>query len=232
MNLADYLRSVKYPGRGIVSGTTPDGKFGVIIYFITGRSENSRNRVFVQDAHGTLRTVAYDPSKLEDPTLVIYNAVRWDYDEPLVVVSNGTQTDDIYAHDGFLSHTLSKWDYEPDSLCTPRISGLVFTDDYTLSILKASNGPGSKSERQYFNYPRVAGVGHFIRVYGGDNDAPTAVEGTPLRIDVPVDGELLDALWDALDADNKIAIYSAKFPLGGEEWNSNTVLTRIKNRLG
>jgi len=231
MNLADYLKSVRYPGRGIVSGTTPDGKYGVIVYFIMGRSENSRNRIFVQDSHGTLRTVAHDPSKLEDPTLVIYNAVRIDYDEQVIVVTNGTQTDDIFAHDGFLSHTLSKWDYEPDSLCTPRISGLVFTDDYTLSILKASNGAGSKSERQYFNYPRIAGVGHFISVYNGDNDAPKAFEGTPLRITIPENGELLRAIWNALDRDNKIAIYSAKFPLGGEEWNSSTVSTQIKNRL-
>jgi IMP cyclohydrolase len=230
MVLAEYLKRVEYPGRGIVSGTSSDGKYGVIVYFIMGRSDNSRNRVFVQDHYGTLRTVAYDQSKLEDPTLVIYNAVRWDYDGQTAVVTNGTQTDDIFEHEGFLSFTLSKWDYEPDELCTPRISGLVFADEYTLSILKASNGPGSKSERLYFNYPRIAGAGHFISTYNGDGIAPKAFGNAPVKIDIPDGDGFTDELWNALNEDNKISIYSAKFPLGGTEWNSNTVVTQIKNR--
>jgi IMP cyclohydrolase len=231
-NLTDYIKERAYPGRGIFIGTAPDGESGFIVYFIMGRSENSRNRIFVQEPDGTIKTRAFDPAKLSDPTLVIYNAVRYDYDWQTAAVTNGAQTDAVFNHGGFMSHTLSKWDYEPDDLCTPRISSLIFPDEFAMSILKASNGAGSKSVRYYFNYPRIAGEGRFISTYDGSAAAPKAFPGEPLRVSVVTNdlNELADGIWNSLDADNKISLYAAKMPLGGSQWNSDTVSTLIKNR--
>ncbi|MDR2359835.1 MAG: IMP cyclohydrolase [Oscillospiraceae bacterium] len=231
-NLTDYLKEHKYPGRGILVGTTPDGEHGFIVYFIMGRSENSLNRIFVQDADGTVKTRAFEPAKLLDPTLVIYNAVRYDYDWQTAVVTNGTQTDALFNQSGFMSHTLSKWDYEPDELCTPRISALIFPDEYTISILKASNGIGSKSARYYFNYPRIPGEARFISTYDGNAESPRAFSGEPIRTAVITNDikEFANDIWNALNDDHKISLYAAKMPLGGTQWNSDTVLTLIKNR--
>jgi IMP cyclohydrolase len=235
--LSDHLNKQAYSGRGIALGTTPDGTHGVVVYFITGRSENSRNRVFVREADGTLRTQAFDPAKLTDPSLVIYNAVRYASNEA-VVVTNGTQTDDIFDNRQFITFTLSSWDYEPDDLCTPRISGLLAPNGfYILSILKSSGKLGDPTLRQYFEYPPINGEGRFISTYDGNENAPKAFSGEPLKIAVPDKDEFLstyfDELWNALNSDNKVALYAAVFPINeGAEWNSNTVLTRIKNRHG
>jgi IMP cyclohydrolase len=192
-----------------------------------GRSEGSRNRVFVEDSDGTLSTRVFDGSAAKgDPSLTLYNAVK--YDSGAVIVSNGTQTDDLFANDEPISHTLARWDYEGDDLCTPRISGLLSpTGEAILSILKASNGSGSLSTRHYFEYPRTAGEARFISTYDGDNANPKAFRGEPLRIETPLD---VDEIWDALNADTKVALYIAKFPLGGTQWNYDTVLTHIRNR--
>jgi IMP cyclohydrolase len=237
LSLANHLRGQPYPGRGIALGTTPDGAHGVVVYFIMGRSENSRNRVFVHEANGTLRTQAFDTAKLSDPSLVIYNAVRYESGEA-VVVTNGTQTDDIFDNKQFLTYTLSSWDYEPDELCTPRISGLLAPNGfYILSILKSSGKLGDPTLRQYFEYPPLNGEGRFISTYNGGEAAPKAFGGEPFKFAVPDKDAVLttyfDELWNALNADNKVALYTAIFPLSEDAlWNSNTVSTRIKNRHG
>jgi IMP cyclohydrolase len=225
--LSDILQAARYPGRGIALGVSPDGLLGIAVYFVTGRSEGSRNRVLTQSPDGVVRTQVYDEgAERGDASLTLYNAVRFSSD--VLVVSNGRQTDDLFTHDEPISHILSSWDYEHDALCTPRISGLLSpTGESILAIVKASDGSGSESVRYSFEYPRIPGEARFISVYGGDEDSPNAFEGEPIRIAAPLDH---DALWNALDSRFRVALYFAKFPLGGTPWNSDTVSTHIRNR--
>lgn len=211
--MKETVEGNKYPGRGIVVGKSADGKSAVCAYFIMGRSENSRNRVFSQKENGDIYTEAYDPSKLEDPMLIIYNAVR-EYKNTLTV-TNGDQTDTVYngiSAGSTFEETLRTREFEPDAPnFTPRISAILnFEDEYSykMSILKSGDEQGSVCQRYFYEYKSLAGKGHFIHTYEHDgNPLPTFV-GEPRNVIIPDD---IDAfakeIWGALDSENKISLY-------------------------
>jgi hypothetical protein len=202
-----------YVGRGIVLGKTPDGKKAVSAYFIMGRSENSRNRVFTLK-DGAVFTEPYDPSKVEDPSLIIYAAIR-QYENKLIV-TNGDQTDTIYnfiKEGKTMKKALETREFEPDAPnFTPRISGMITMDgadfSYEMSILKSIDEVGSDCARYTFDYPSRAGLGHFIHTYVTDgNPIPTFV-GEPERVYIPNDIEdFANDIWNNLNYDNKISLY-------------------------
>ena len=214
-NLAEEIGSTSYPGRGIVIGRTPDGKKAAIAYFIMGRSSNSRNRVFVTDGEG-IRTEAFDPSKLEDPSLIIYAPVRVLGSD--TIVTNGDQTDTIYENmeqgDTF-EESLRNREFEPDAPnFTPRISGIVHTEagyTYEMSILKSDNGDPDQCLRFTFSYdnPKAA-EGHFIHTYMGDGNPLPSYEGEPTRVTIPTDDldEFTDIVWKSLNEDNKVSLFT------------------------
>ena len=210
-SLSQKLASNTYPGRGIVLGITPDGKKAVAAYFIMGRSVNSRNRVFVKEPDG-IRTEAYDPSKMEDPSLIIYHPVR-EAGRGLIV-TNGDQTDTIWE---FLARGES-WEaalrtrkFEHDGPnWTPRISGIQSIDgSYKMSILKAADPEGSACARFFYEYPPIAGLGHFIHTYVCDgNPVIPTFQGEPERVAMDNDMDAFtDMLWENLNADNKISLF-------------------------
>lgn len=214
-NLAEEIGSTSYPGRGIVIGRTPDGKKAAIAYFIMGRSQNSRNRVFVTEGEG-IRTEAFDPSKLEDPSLIIYAPVRVLGSD--TIVTNGDQTDTIYENmdqgDTF-EESLRSREFEPDAPnYTPRISGIVHTEagySYEMSILKSDNGDPDQCLRFTFSYDNPkAGEGHFIHTYMGDGNPLPSYEGEPTRVTVPTDDldEFTDIVWKSLNEDNKVSLFT------------------------
>lgn len=208
---ADYLRGNSYPGRGIIIGVTPDGSKAAIAYFIMGRSVNSRNRVFVQEPDG-IRTEAFDPSLMVDPHLIIYHPVR-EIGNGLIV-TNGDQTDTIWE---FLARGES-WEaalrtrkFEDDAPnWTPRISGIQAPDgSYKLSILKAADPAGEQCTRFFWEYPAVAGLGHFLHTYVGDGTPviPT-FQGEPERVAIHSDIDAFTSeIWESLNSDNKISLY-------------------------
>ena len=211
--IGERINGNPYVGRGIVVGKTEDGKKAVSAYFIMGRSENSRNRVFTLK-DGAVFTEPYDPSKVEDPSLIIYAAIR-SYENKLIV-TNGDQTDTIYNFikegKGF-SESLKTRAFEPDAPnFTPRISGmLTFLDgdfSYQMSILKSIDEVGSECARYTFDYPSKAGLGHFIHTYVTDgNPIPTFV-GEPERVSIPNDIEKFASdIWNNLNDANKISLY-------------------------
>ena len=212
VDIKQDLAGNSYPGRGIVIGQSADGKQAVIAYFIMGRSANSRNRVFTAKDGGII-TEAADPSKLEDPSLIIYSPVR--VLEKTTVVTNGDQTDTIYD---FLQQGKSFEDalrtrtFEPDGPnFTPRISGVVEleTNCYKLSILKSADGDESSTRRYFFDYdaPR-AGEGHFIHTYEGDGNPLPSFEGEPTQVKLEGDIDAFTAMvWNALNADNKVSLF-------------------------
>lgn len=212
LDLAALLRANPYPGRGIVLGKTPDGGKAVIAYFIMGRSENSRNRVFEITEDG-IRTRAFDESKMTDPSLIIYHPVRVVGTD--TVVTNGDQTDtirDFLLEGKVFAQPLKTRTFEPD--CpnyTPRISGLVHADgSYALSILKSADGDPSSCRRQFFGYENpLAGQGHFIHTYQGDGDPLPSFEGEPEQVAIPALGtqKLADWIWTNLNADNKVSLF-------------------------
>ena len=209
--MAERLSGNTYPGRGIVLGVTPDGKKAVAAYFIMGRSVNSRNRVFIQEPDG-IRTEAHDPSLMKDPHLIIYHPVR-EADCGLIV-TNGDQTDTIW-------HFLSKresWaaalrtrQFEDDGPnWTPRTSGLTAGDgSYKLSILKAADPEGSACARFFWEYPAIAGLGHFLHTYVRDgNPVIPTFQGEPERVSIPQDIDAFtQELWSSLDVNNKISLF-------------------------
>ena len=214
LNLAEELASTTYPGRGIVLGRSQDGKKMVIAYFIMGRSENSRNRVFVEQ-EGGIRTEAFDPAKLADPSLIIYAPVRvlGDY----TIVTNGDQTDTVYdlmqAGKTF-EESLRTREFEPDAPnYTPRISGLIDQSNngfsYALSILKSADGDPSSCQRYTFSYSNpIAGVGHFIHTYEGDGNPLPSFSGEPQKIAVSGDIDAFtEMLWSSLNAENKVSLF-------------------------
>jgi hypothetical protein len=209
------LKSNSYPGRGIIIGLTPDETRLVQVYWIMGRSENSRNRVFVQEENGFLRTEARDPAKLSDPSLIIYYPVR--YSGNAHIVTNGDQTDTIYeglAQGRSFEAALSTRTFEPDGPnFTPRISGIVDLQDpcgaaYRLSILKSHSGDPAHAVRQYFHYETpIAGYGHFIHTYDGDGNPLPSFTGEPKLVPLFNDiRETAPYYYDMLDADNKISL--------------------------
>lgn len=213
-SLEKELSGCDYPGRGIVLGKTEDGKKAVAAYFIMGRSENSRNRVFVEDGEG-IRTQAFDPSKLEDPSLIIYAPVR--VLGSSTIVTNGDQTDTVYdlmSQGKTFEEALRTREFEPDAPnYTPRISGIMNIEsgkyDYAMSILKNHNGNPDQCSRYTFTYDNpVAGEGHFIHTYMGDGNPLPSYEGEPtwVKIHGNID-EFTDMIWNNLNADNKVSLF-------------------------
>ena len=217
-NLETLLSANPYPGRGIVLGQTPDGTRMVVAYFIMGRSPNSRNRVFERTEDG-IRTRAYDPSKVEDPSLIIYNPLRTV--DGTLIVTNGDQTDtvrDALVAGRSFEDALETREFEPDAPnLTPRISGLLLPDGrYQLSILKSADAEGSACSRFYFNYPPLAGVGHFLHTYNSDGDPLPSFTGEPRRVAIADDvEEFTQMIWEALDPDNRVALYVRSVSLTG-----------------
>ena len=214
INIYEELKSNDYPGRGIIIGKSADGKSAVTAYFIMGRSVNSRNRVFVEDGDG-IRTQAHDPSKLEDPHLIIYAPVRVLGNK--TIVTNGDQTDTIYElMDKQLTfeQSLRTREFEDDAPnYTPRISGIIHAENggfnYAMSILKSADGDPSSCLRYTFAYNNpIAGEGHFIHTYMGDGNPLPSFEGEPKKIGID-DGidAFTDGLWNALNEDNKVSLF-------------------------
>ncbi len=212
-NMGELIKGNPYVGRGIVIGKSDNGKSAVTAYFIMGRSANSRNRIFtIRD--GEVFTEPFDASKVEDPSLIIYAAVR-SIDNRLIV-TNGDQTDTIY--DGLrsgktMSEALLSREFEPDAPnLTPRISGVVSFEGgdftYEMSILKSADREGSACSRYTFSYPALAGTGHFIHTYVTDGNPLPTFQGEPERTRIPSDiDEFTEEIWNNLDKDNRISLY-------------------------
>ena len=214
LSIAKELQENAYPGRGIIIGKTPDGKKAVTAYFIMGRSENSRNRVFVTEGEG-IRTQAFDPSKLTDPSLIIYAPVRVLGNK--TIVTNGDQTDTIYeGMDKQLTfeQSLRCREFEPDGPnYTPRISGIMHieggTYNYAMSILKSNNGNPESCNRYTYAYENpIAGEGRFIHTYMHDANPLPSFEGEPKLISIPDDMDAFaEMLWNSLNEDNKVSLF-------------------------
>ncbi len=211
--ISEAVSADPYVGRGIVIGKSADGKKAVSAYFIMGRSANSRNRVFDIDGE-TVWTAPFDPSKVEDPSLIIYAAVRA-YENKLIV-TNGDQTDTVFE---FLKkgqsfeEALETREFEPDHPnLTPRISGMLTFDNgdftYKMSILKSEDEAGTACGRYTYAYTPLAGLGHFIHTYAGDGNPLPTFCGEPERVAIPDDiDELTEAIWNGLDEQNKISLF-------------------------
>ena len=232
LSLANELNSNTYPGRGIVIGKTKDGKKAVTAYFIMGRSNNSRNRVFVEDEEG-IRTQAFDPLKLEDPSLIIYAPVRVLGNK--TIVTNGDQTDTIYeGMDKQLTfeQSLRTREFEPDAPnYTPRISGIMHVENgkynYAMSILKSNNGNTEACNRYTFAYENpVAGEGHFIHTYMHDGNPLPSFEGEPKLVEINGDiDEFTNMVWTNLNEDNKVSLFVRFIDIETGEYE-----TRIVNK--
>ena len=227
IDLSAYLREHSYPGRGILLGRSADNKHAVIAYFIMGRSANSRNRIFVEEPDG-IRTEAYDPSKLEDPSLIIYHPIR--HMGRGLIVTNGDQTDTIleFLERGLpMEQALRTREFEPDGPnWTPRISGLLSPDgSYKLSILKSADPEGSACVRQTFEYPGQAGVGHFLHTYVTDgNPVIPTFQGEPERVEMLDDMDAFtQELWESLNEQNKISLYVRYTCLETAEYNERII---------
>ena len=214
-NIGKLINGNPYVGRGIVIGKTADGKKAVFGYFIMGRSENSRNRIFELTDDG-IRTRAFDESKLEDPSLIIYNPVR--KIDNKIIVTNGDQTDTIYdflKEGKSFTDALKTREFEPDPPnFTPRISGIIYKGDndftYEMSILKSIDETGSDCARYNFSYPAKKGLGHFIHTYNTDGNPIPTFTGEPERVEIPEDIDTFtNTIWDNLDENNKISLYTS-----------------------
>ena len=215
--LMDILKNNEYPGRGILLGRSADDKYGVIVYFIMGRSENSRNRIFV-DTNDGIRTQAFDEAKMTDPSLIIYHPVRMLMDEeadlPVTIVTNGDQTDtirDFILEDENYVTALNTREFEPDGPnYTPRISGILYPNGtYVLSILKTLEGDPDCCVRNYFTYdgPK-AGTGHFISTYEGDGAPLPSFRGEPRYVALSGNiDDFTEEVWEALNEDNKVSLF-------------------------
>ncbi len=214
LSLEQELSSNTYPGRGIVIGKSPNGQYAVTAYFIMGRSENSRNRVFVEEGAG-IRTQAFDPSKLSDPSLIIYAPVRVLGNK--TIVTNGDQTDTIYElmdKQQTFEQALRTREFEPDGPnYTPRISGIMHVENgrynYAMSILKSNNGNPDSCCRYTFAYENpAAGEGHFIHTYLCDGDPLPSFEGEPKLVEMSDDMDAFtELLWNSLNAENKVSLF-------------------------
>ena len=211
-DIATLLETNAYPGRGIILGRSADDKYAVAAYFIMGRSANSRNRVFTETEDG-IKTEAFDPAAMEDPSLIIYHPVRELSGQ--LIVTNGDQTDTI--RDGLaggktMSEALKSREFEPDQPnYTPRISGVIHADgSYEMSILKSLYGDPSCCCRYTFDYDKPkAGLAHFIHTYVGDGNPLPSFAGEPedVAIDSPDPQALAQLLWKSLNEDNKVSLY-------------------------
>ena len=234
-SLAQELSSNTYPGRGIVIGKSADGKYAVTAYFIMGRSVNSRNRVFVTEGEG-IRTQAYDPAKLEDPSLVIYAPVRVLGNK--TIVTNGDQTDTIYElmdKQQTFEQALRTRTYEPDGPnYTPRISGIMHLENgsynYAMSILKSNNGNPDATNRYTFAYENpVAGEGHFIHTYMGDGNPLPSFEGEPTWVGIEGDiDSFTQMIWNNLNEENKVSLFVRYIEIETGKYETR-ILNRLKN---
>lgn len=214
LSLEHELKNNPYPGRGIVIGRSADGTKAVTAYFIMGRSSNSRNRVFVTEDEG-IRTEAFDPSKMEDPSLIIYAPVRVLGNR--TIVTNGDQTDTIYngLKDGLsFEQSLRSREFEPDAPnYTPRISGVMQVENgtyhYAMSILKSNQGNPEACNRYTFTYENpIAGEGHFIHTYARNEEPLPSFEGEPKPVDIPDDIDAFtELIWSSLNPDNKVSLF-------------------------
>ena len=214
LSIENELKNNAYPGRGIIIGKSADGTKAVTAYFIMGRSENSRNRVFVEDGAG-IRTQAFDPGKLVDPSLIIYAPVRVLGNK--TIVTNGDQTDTVYdlmEKGQTFEQSLRTREFEPDGPnYTPRISGIMTIEDgeydYAMSILKSNNGNPDACNRYTFAYSNpVAGEGHFIHTYMHDGNPLPSFEGEPKLVSIPDDMDAFsETLWNSLNEDNKVSLF-------------------------
>ena len=230
-SIKNILCGNTYAGRGIIIGMTHDGSKACAAYFIMGRSQNSRNRVFVE-CDGVLYTQPFDMSKVEDPSLIIYAAVRKLNNK--LIVTNGDQTDTIYnsiKNGGTFREALETREFEPDAPnFTPRISGMLtfgksdFT--YEMSILKSADALGSACNRFTYSYSPLAGTGHFIHTYVCDGNPIPTFQGEPERVEIP-DGidEFTGDIWSALDGNNRISLY-----VNYTDLKSGVTETRIINK--
>lgn len=230
ISIFEDLAGNAYPGRGIVAGKTKDGKSAVVAYFIMGRSTNSRNRIFVEDGKG-IRTKAFDESKLEDPSLIIYAPVRVLGNK--TIVTNGDQTDTIYEmmdRQFTFEQALRTREFEPDAPnYTPRISSVLHIEggeyNYAISILKSDNGNPEACNRFTFSYTNpVSGVGHFIHTYQCDGNPLPSFEGEPktVEIDGSID-DFTDKLWNSLNEDNKVSLFVRYINIATGDYESRIV---------
>lgn len=235
-NLAEELRSNDYPGRGIVIGRTPDGKSAVTAYFIMGRSSNSRNRIFVEEGDG-IRTQAFDPSKMEDPSLIIYAPVRVLGNK--TIVTNGDQTDTIYEGMGkqlTFEQSLRSREFEPDGPnYTPRISGILHIENgvyhYAMSILKSNNADPSSCNRYTFAYENPApGEGRFIHTYMHDGGVLPSFEGEPglVSIEGGIDS-FTRLVWESLNEENRVSLFVRYINIEDGSYESRIVNKNIHN---
>ena len=212
-DISTLITGNPYVGRGILVGKTPDGTQAVAAYFIMGRSDNSRNRVFVE-RDGALYTEPFDPSRVKDPSLIIYAALR-QYENKLIV-TNGDQTDTVWEglkNGVSFGEALKSRCFEPDAPnLTPRISGMLTFEgngfSYELSILKSADPEGTACNRYLFSYAALPGLGHFLHTYVCDGSPIPTFQGEPERMAIPADIDAFtDELWESLDPDNKISLY-------------------------
>ena len=232
LSLSNELSNNTYPGRGIVIGKSKDGKKAVTAYFIMGRSNNSRNRVFVEDGEG-IRTQAFDSSKLEDPSLIIYAPVKVLGNK--TIITNGDQTDTIYeGMDKQLTfeQSLRSRKFEPDAPnYTPRISGIMHIENnkynYAMSILKSNNGNPNSCNRYTFAYENpIEGQGHFIHTYMHDGEVLPSFEGEPKLVEIDGDiDEFTNMIWSNLNEDNKVSLFVRFIDIKSGEYE-----TRIINK--
>lgn len=216
----ELLEGNTYAGRGLIIGKTPDGRRAVAAYFIMGRSQNSRNRIFAEQ-DGVLYTRPFDPALVKDPSLIIYAAVRRVNNH--LIVTNGDQTDTIaegLAAGKSFGEALEARCFEPDAPnFTPRISGMLTFENgdfsYRMSILKSADAAGTACSRFEFAYPALAGVGHFLHTYVCDGNPIPTFQGEPERMAIPDSlDEFADGLWNSLNADNRISLYVRTVELG------------------
>ncbi len=232
-SIEEALSRTDYPGRGIIIGRSPDGSNAMTAYFIMGRSENSKNRVFREEGEDVV-IYPYDYSKVEDPSLIIYSPVRRLGGR--LIVTNGDQTDTIFDHlagGGDFREALRTRTFEPDRPnWTPRISGILnfegadlkgdFT--YEMSILKSINAEGTGCARFFYEYPSVPGLGHFIHTYEENGEPIPTFRGEPERVLMPEDLEsFAKAVWESLDEDKKISMYACVIDLGTGERTSELI---------
>ena len=226
-DLKTLLSENTSPGRGIVIGKSADGKCALIAYFIMGRSENSRNRIFERFENG-MRTKAFDESKLSDPHLIIYNPYLTTKGGNIDIITNGDQTNTIFdfINNGkTFEDALYTREFEDDAPnFTPRISGALYYDfentdfSYKLSILKSSNGRPEACNRYFYNYVPENGIGHFIHTYKCDGNPIPSFYGEPEEVTMPNTAEeLADLVWNNLNEDNKVSLFVRAIPLDGDE---------------
>lgn len=227
--MGEVIKDNAYAGRGIVVGKTADGSKAAIAYFIMGRSENSRNRVFREEGEDVV-IYPFDESKVEDPSLIIYSPLR--VIDNKVIVTNGDQTDTIYdfvKENKSFSDALKTREFEPDRPnWTPRISAMLTLDNddfsYEMSILKSADEEGSACARYTYSYPAIDGIGHFIHTYEHDGNPLPTFQGEPRRITVPDSiEEFMYDIWDNLNEQNKISIYVRYIDLKTGKVNSKLI---------